>query len=90
MQIDLSKHELELIDAALDSWEKDPGNAALFTGMLGAMMIPKDKQKEHEIQFEEKMRKTEETTKQRKRQVIMLKAKLYQALSRDSEHTIET
>ena len=43
MQIELNKSEIELIDKALETWEKDARSTAMMTSVFGAMLCPKDK-----------------------------------------------
>jgi hypothetical protein len=89
MIIELSKHEVDLIDKALTAWEHEE-TSSTFTGSLLAMMIsPSDKRDEAKSEMKSSMDKAVDVSKQRRMQSTMLRAKLYQAASRDSEHVID-
>jgi hypothetical protein len=40
MKVELSRHEIELIDKALECWERDACHGALFSMMVGTMLAP--------------------------------------------------
>lgn len=90
MNINLNKAELQLIDKALDAYEKEATSNSLMSSLLGAMLTPKDslsldKFLEQERQLQDKA--TQEN-RRRKHATIMLKAKLYQAEAVASEHEV--
>lgn len=90
MQIDLSKNEIETIDTALDLLASKNSSTAFTTSLLAVMLSPKDKPEET-FREESEKRHAEAAAKdaQAKYKVTLLKAKLYQALNRDCEHSVD-
>jgi hypothetical protein len=90
MTIELNKTEVELIDAALDVWEKQPHSEGMMSSMLGLMT--RRAEGESKEQARETMKQELETatkeTQQRRFKAILLRAKLVQALNKESEHDI--
>lgn len=92
MTIELSSADLELIDSALDIWEKQPSEEACRSSMMGIMLSGLKKNvdpTEAERQTEALFEKANKTAKERKHRGILLRAKLIQAMNRASEHEIE-
>lgn len=89
MQIDLNKSEIELLDRALESWERDPMGGALMSSVFASMLCPKDEREANAARREVELCKAQEESTQRRIKSILLRAKLYQALSRESEHDLE-
>lgn len=89
MTIDLNNHELEMLEKALDCYEKDAGSGALFGGMLGMMLSPKEERAGEKKRFEQEMDKAQIEAHNRRVQTTLLRAKLYQAMARESEHVLE-
>lgn len=90
MQLELNKSEIELIDKALETWEKDAHSGAMMGAMLGAMLCPKDQREGESAKVKQELRAAEQEGQVRRVKSVLLRAKLYQALSRESEHTVET
>jgi hypothetical protein len=91
MKVDLSKHEIELLDKALQCWEVESGGQALIGGVMTAILTGKNPEQEaaSKARFEKEMEKANADMKERKIKSLMLRAKLYQAISRESEHEEE-
>ena len=91
MILDLSNHEIELIDSALKVWSQQPMADGMSSSLIGAMFRGPNHDRERlgaEIKAEIAEAKSE--TQQRERQVLLLRAKLLQAQTRQSEHDVET
>jgi hypothetical protein len=86
MQIDLNKSEIELLDKALETWEKDAHSGALMGSVFGAMLTPKGSESEAQEEMRKSMKRADEETHSRRIKSVLLRAKLYQALARESEH----
>lgn len=82
MQIELSQDEMETLQQALESWERDASMGALMGSLVGAMLTrPGEDRDKERIRNEEMMRKAEEEGKRRKLKSLMLRAKLAQAVT---------
>ncbi len=90
MRVNLSNTEIELIEKALDTYEREASSEALMGSMLGMMLTPKDQRDEEKLRFKAEMEKAEEEMRHRRRVSTLLRAKLYQASALESEHVIET
>lgn len=88
MQIELNKSEIELIDKALEIWEKESHSGAMLSAIFGTMLCPKAEREIIDEKIKKDFKKAEEEGQARRVKSIMLRAKLYQALSRDSEHVL--
>jgi len=88
MQIDLNKAEIELIDKALETWERDAQSSALMSGVFSGMLTRREKLDETRAEFIAEMNTAQKETQARRIKSVLLRAKLYQALSRESEHAI--
>jgi hypothetical protein len=89
MNVELSKNEIELLEQALVTWEQE----AMQQGMMGAIfgaMIPGGEKEERKKAVHNEIEVAKQESQKRRMKSTMLRAKLIQALSRDSEHTIET
>jgi hypothetical protein len=89
MTVDLSKAELALLDEALKGWASAPIRDGMGSTLLGVMLSSREERGERG-EMQEKIQ-TEMVTAQniarlRERQALMLRAKLYQAEAKDSEH----
>jgi len=82
MQIEISKSEIELLDKALEVWEKDASSQALMGLMLHAMVGPKASEDELNDKTEKRMKLIENETQSRRVKSVFLRAKLFQALAR--------
>ena len=89
MQIDLNKAEIELLDKALETWEKDAHSGALMGSLMSAMLCPKEERVGEETRRALEMKKAAEETQSRRFKSVLLRAKLYQALARESEYTTD-
>ena len=90
MQIELNKNEIELIDVALDIWEKAAQREAMMSSMFGVMMLRRNEDSKEKItaELKEEMAEANKESQRRRIKSILLRAKLFQALSRESEHDI--
>jgi len=87
MQIELSKAEVELLDTALEAWEKEAHTEGLIEAIVRGMMQPRteaEARKETKAAFEV----ARSQGKTRRMKALMLRAKLFQALARESEHDV--
>ena len=80
MQIELSQSEMELLQDALECWEKDAMSGATLGAVLGAILTPKEGRQQEELRREEEHRKAKEETQRRKQRSLMLRAKLAQCM----------
>lgn len=90
MNVELSKNEIELLDTALQSWEKEPGLSAMFSSMLKLVLAPKEQEEEAQKSSENSMRAAEKETQSRRIKAVMIRAKLFQVLTRESEYDLST
>jgi hypothetical protein len=89
MTIELSKNEIELLDEALDVWEKKPHSEGMISSMLGMMTRRGEETKEQTASIMRKeIDEAIKETQQRRFKAILLRAKLIQALNKESEHDI--
>lgn len=96
MRIELSKHEVEMMDSALTAWEKEPGQDAAMGGIMGAIigsMAAREGHHEARSEFRDEQVKQKATsdkeTQRRRLAGALLRAKLLQALNIDSEHSFD-
>jgi hypothetical protein len=89
MQVNLSAHELDMLDKALVAYQNEPGSRGMATMMIGAM-LSKDSDEERTKKLDAESNRVREETRQRERQCLMLRAKLMQCVTIDSEHTLTT
>ncbi len=90
MQIDLSKTEIELIDKALEVWEKDPMSSQTFSLLAGSVLCPTSQREEFKAETATRMKEGEKEVQVRRMRSVMLRAKLFQGLARESEHDLST
>jgi len=89
MQIELNKNEIELIDTAPETWEKEAHQAAIMSSMLSVMTRKTEDPKEKFVaEVKSEMAGAAKEAQQRRIKSILLRAKLFQALSRESEHDL--
>ena len=72
----LTAQDIDLLLAAIDSWERELGQKSMMSGLLTAVFV-KDEAKA-EASMAEQAARAEAETNRRKRQAILLKAKLVQ------------
>jgi hypothetical protein len=88
MNIELSNHEVEVLEQALISWESDACNGSQAAGfmhsLLGTKGMPEGMVKVMQSRVEEA--KSEDG--RRRRVSVLLRAKLIQALAQKSEHVL--
>lgn len=85
MTIELNKTEIELLDKAMQSWETEPAQTALMQTMVKAMLCRREDQDETKEECEKDLAKGTVETQDRRRTSTLLRAKLIQALNRESE-----
>lgn len=88
MQVELNKIEVELIDKALEVWEKEAHSAPMFTSLVSAMLCPKEERDGEKLRREKDFRDADVEARNRRTKSILLRAKLIQALARESEHEV--
>jgi hypothetical protein len=86
MNIELNKNEVETLSLALDAWEKEESCRAFTTELLTTMLSAKEDRDTNASM--RRLKEVEEGGKDRKIKSCLLKAKLYQAIAKDSEHTL--
>ncbi len=86
MTIELSKPEIELLEQALVTWENEAMQSSFTGAVLGAIFGKENREKE----FKTQMETAQAESQKRRMKSVMLRAKLAQALTRDTEHMIET
>jgi hypothetical protein len=86
MQVDLNKKELEILDSALQAWEKEASGNAMIGSMFAAILV-KDEDRMKEV-TDRQMAKAAEKDALRKTQSLLLRAKLAQAAAPESEHEV--
>lgn len=87
MNVDLSKAEVELLEQALVAWESE----AMSSGMTGALlsaMLPGSSKEDRRAEMERELNAAKADGQKRRVKGVMLRAKLMQALSRESEHDV--
>lgn len=91
MNIEISKSEAELIDEALKEWAHAPTMSNMMASILCRGLGGKAGQSEGEIEAKtrEDVRKNNAEVAQRERRTLLLRAKIMQAVTRESEHVIE-
>jgi 1-deoxy-D-xylulose 5-phosphate reductoisomerase len=96
LKIDLSKFEVEMLDAALNVWEKEPSADAAMGGIMGVILSgisgrAGDPTGAETIKNDMRQMRSdaEKTVQKRRLQAALLRAKLLQVLAIDSEHTLE-
>ncbi len=85
MKVDLTSQEINVLAEAMEIWEKDSTTNAMMTGLMGAMLCPKDQHEKYKSELELDMEKAKVEALSRKNRSILIRAKLLQALNRDSE-----
>ncbi len=89
MKIGLSKFEVELLDQALEAWEKEPQSDAALGSIFAALISgPANAERTKALMLEERQRGKQEQTSRRLK-ATLLRAKLLQSLALDSEHNFE-
>lgn len=95
MKIELSQFEVEMLDAALTVWEKEPSADAAMGGIMGAIFagMAGRKNPEHRDTIKDDMRNmrndAEKLVQKRRLQAALLRAKLLQGLAVNSEHSFD-
>lgn len=88
MQVELSKREVELIEEAMYAYERIPIQDASMKGILGAVLGAKNQDESAmSARLAKEMATGDKEAMERKVESVLLRAKLYQALARDSEHS---
>lgn len=90
MTVELNKNEIGLLDSALQSWEKEPGMSAMFSSMLKIVLAPKEREEEAQQSSESSIQAAEKESQSRRIKAVMIRAKLFQVLARESEHDLST
>lgn len=88
MTVELSKSEIELIDKALETWERDDMSTAMMSSMLGSMIGPRVSETESKARIRQEIEEAQDKCQQKRIKAALLRAKLFQSLARDSEHTL--
>lgn len=84
--VELSRHELDLLDRALVAWQAQPMEKGMTTSLFSAI-LGRGEQPAIE-RAETRIKEAGEVCRQRERQALMLRAKLAQVLNAASEHEV--
>jgi hypothetical protein len=90
MIVELSKPEVELLDAALKEWANAPIRDGMGSSLLGVMLAGREEnydREETKSRVQKEMEDCQKRSAVRERQALLLRAKLAQAEVRESEHT---
>lgn len=90
MTVELNKNEIELLDTALQSWEKEPVMSAMFSSMIKLVLAPKEHEKEAQESSESSLKDAEKESQSRRIKAVMIRTKLFQVLVGESEHYLST
>ena len=77
-EVKLTGPEIEMLFEALEIWEKEALQSALFSGLLTSIFAQDEH--ERETAMDQEMEKAKQKEMSRKRTSILLKAKLIQAM----------
>jgi hypothetical protein len=86
MEVNLSKMEVEMLDEALDTWEEEASRSALMSMMMTAVFSAPEERDGAKNKCLENMDRARREQQQRRLKAALLRAKLLQALARESEH----
>lgn len=91
MQVDLSEHEIRMLDDALLSWERDPERDGMMNGMMSSVLrrVAGVSEAESQENSNRLMREGSKASQDRRIKGTLLRAKLFQVLARASEHPAE-
>ncbi len=85
MQIELNKHEIKFLSDALDAWERDQSMRSVANKLFGKMANGEELLKDEIVNS---LKDEENKAYERQIKTTLLRAKLFQAIARDSEHEI--
>lgn len=88
MNIELTKQEAELLDTALDLWEKEPHSTGMVSLMLGSLFRGERSKQEIEAVSRAEQDTARKEAHRRRMQSALIRVKIAQALNRDSEHDV--
>lgn len=88
MTVELNKPEIELLDQALEVWEREDIGSAMMSSMLGAMLSPKESREDYKAEMQRDLAEAKNKCQQKRIKATLLRAKLFQALARESEHVL--
>lgn len=88
MQVNLCQEEINILEQALDTWEKDASTSGLFGMMVGALFCSKEERDNEKERQAIELAKGQAEGLRRKRVSTLLRAKLYQADAHMSEHNV--
>lgn len=89
MTIELNKPEIELIDQALEVWEKEEQQTTMMTSLFSAILCPPEQREKEKATSAEAMKKAKDATTERRMKATLIRARLFQALTRQSEHDVD-
>ena len=80
--MELTLDELKVLQESLDAWVSAGDSGEMFTGLMGAMLVPKDSPYYAEFVAEEKARKVRllDEKRSKKERAILIQAKLIQLM----------
>jgi hypothetical protein len=87
MTLELSEHEIKLLDEALLAWERDPERDAAMGSIMKSILKSTLGQDDDIEAMKNSMRDGAVAGQQRRIQATLLRAKLFQVLARASEHS---
>jgi len=90
MMVDLSRKEIEQIDQALKTWAQEPHSSGILASLVESVTGKRLGKTIEQVKAEVQIEQAEATAecRDRERQTLMLRAKLFQACNRDSEHDL--
>lgn len=88
MTVELSKPEIELLDKALESWEDEDMGHAMMSSVIGVVLSPKDSRADFKAGMEREIAEAKDKGQQKRIKATLLRAKLFQALARESKHVL--
>jgi hypothetical protein len=86
--VELNKPEIELLDKALESWEREDMGQAMMSSMVGAILSPKEDRGDYKAAMKVELAEAANSCQQKRIKATLLRAKLFQALARESEHVL--
>lgn len=88
MKVELSAHEMDMIDKALVCYQNEPGNKGMSTMMLSAIFAREENREDKDREMQRKTEEIQDETRKRERQVLLLRARLMQAATINSDHEL--
>lgn len=88
MTVELSEPEIKLLDKALEAWEHEDMGQAMMSSLIGAVLSPKESRGDFKTGMQREIAEAKDRGQQKRIKATLLRAKLFQALARESEHVL--